>query len=123
MTSTLLLLRYGESTWSQENRRTGCEDVRLSARGIDEAKASGSATRDAGLAFDLLHSSLLRRAVATANIALDEISDEEIAELNIPTGIPLKYEVEDDLRVISTDYIGDTEAADTAADAVARKAG
>lgn len=53
----------------------------------------------------------------------DGISDEEIAELNIPTGIPLVYELGDDLRPISSRYLGDPEAAAAAAAAVARQAG
>jgi 2,3-bisphosphoglycerate-dependent phosphoglycerate mutase len=53
----------------------------------------------------------------------DGISDEDIAELNIPTGIPLVYELDDDLRKVSARYLGDPEAAAAAAAAVARQAG
>jgi 2,3-bisphosphoglycerate-dependent phosphoglycerate mutase len=53
---------------------------------------------------------------------LDGISDEQIVELNIPTGVPLVYELDDHLRPISRDYLGDPEAVRKAADAVARQA-
>jgi 2,3-bisphosphoglycerate-dependent phosphoglycerate mutase len=54
---------------------------------------------------------------------LDDISDEEITNLNIPTGIPLLYELDADLRPISSRYLGDEEAAKAAAEAVAKQAG
>ncbi|MDJ0498532.1 MAG: 2,3-diphosphoglycerate-dependent phosphoglycerate mutase [Acidimicrobiia bacterium] len=54
---------------------------------------------------------------------LDEISDEDIPSLNIPTGIPLLYELDADLRPISSRYLGDEEAAKAAAEAVAKQAG
>ncbi len=54
---------------------------------------------------------------------LDGISDEEIPDLNIPTGIPLLYELDGDLRPISSRYLGDADAAAAAAEAVARQAG
>ncbi|MDZ7727859.1 MAG: phosphoglyceromutase [Dehalococcoidia bacterium] len=54
---------------------------------------------------------------------LDGISDEDIPELNIPTGIPLVYELDDDMQRISSRYLGDPEAAEAAANAVARQAG
>jgi len=54
---------------------------------------------------------------------LDRISDEEIIDLNIPTGVPLLYELDDDFTPISSRYLGDPEAAKAAADAVARQAG
>ncbi len=54
---------------------------------------------------------------------LDGISDEAIPELNIPTGIPLVYELGEDLRPVSSRYLGDPEAAKAAAEAVARQAG
>ena len=53
---------------------------------------------------------------------LDDIDEEEIVGLNIPTGIPLVYELDDDLQPISSRYLGDEEAAAAAADAVARQA-
>lgn len=54
---------------------------------------------------------------------LDGISDEAIPELNIPTGAPLRYELDDDLSVVSSGYLGDPEAIAAAAEAVARQAG
>ena len=54
---------------------------------------------------------------------LDDVSDEDIPELNIPTGIPLVYELDDQLQPISSRYLGDAEAAQAAADAVGRQAG
>ena len=53
---------------------------------------------------------------------LDGISDDEIPSLNIPTGIPLVYELDDELRPIRSEYLGDPEAATRAAEAVARQA-
>ena len=54
---------------------------------------------------------------------LDGISDEEIPSLNIPTGIPLLYELDEDLAPVSSRYLGDAEAAKAAAEAVAKQAG
>jgi len=54
---------------------------------------------------------------------LDGLSDEAVIELNIPTGIPLLYELDDDLRPISSRYLGDPDAAAAAADAVGKQAG
>ena len=54
---------------------------------------------------------------------LDGISDDEITELEIPTGIPFRYELADDLSVISSGYLGDADAAARAAEAVAKQAG
>jgi len=54
---------------------------------------------------------------------LDGVSDEDIIDLNIPTGVPLLYELDDDFGPISNRYLGDPEAAQAAADAVARQAG
>ncbi|KEI45321.1 phosphoglyceromutase [Saccharopolyspora rectivirgula] len=71
MTGTLVLLRHGESTWNAENLFTGWVDVPLSEKGQEEAKRGGELLRDAGVLPDVLHTSLLRRAIATANIALD----------------------------------------------------
>lgn len=247
MTYTLVLLRHGESTWNEENRFTGWHDVPLSAKGSEEARAAGAMLADAGQGFDVVHTSLLRRAIQTVNLALDEmgagwlpvrrswrlnerhygalqglnkletsqkygpeqvfawrrsydtpppalewdderhprfdaryaqlapeqlpatecladvvaralpywydaivpdlragkrvligahgnslralvkhldnVSEEAISELNIPTGVPLLYELGDDLRPVSSRYLGDEEAAKAKAEAVARQAG
>jgi 2,3-bisphosphoglycerate-dependent phosphoglycerate mutase len=68
---TLVLLRHGESEWNAKNLFTGWVDVPLSAQGEDEAARAGTLLRTAGLAPDVLHTSLLRRAINTANLALD----------------------------------------------------
>jgi 2,3-bisphosphoglycerate-dependent phosphoglycerate mutase len=68
---TLVLLRHGESVWNAENLFTGWVDVPLSAKGESEARRGGELLADAGLLPDLVHTSVLRRAIATANIALD----------------------------------------------------
>ena len=242
----LVLLRHGESTWNRENRFTGWTDVDLTDRGREEAKAAGRLLKDGGYEFDLVFTSVLKRAIHTANLALDEldqlwvpvrrswrlnerhygalqglnkaetaakhgedqvkiwrrayaiappplapgdprnaardrryadvppsdlplteslkdtvarflpywneaiapqirapkrvlitahgnslralvkyldnISDQDIVELNIPTGIPLVYELGDDLKPLRHYYLGDPEAAKRAADAVAKQA-
>lgn len=70
-TYTLILLRHGESVWNLENIFTGWTDVPLSERGTAEAVASGELMADEGLTPDIVHTSLLRRAISTANLALD----------------------------------------------------
>lgn len=246
MTKTLVLLRHGQSQWNLENRFTGWVDVDLSEQGVAEAQAAGQLMKDEGLAFDVVHTSLLKRAIRTMQLAmaeadqlwvpvqrhwrlnerhygglqglnkaettakhgeeqvlvwrrsydtpppempvsdpghpvhdrryhgldarvlpgteslkltlervlpywhdaivpdlqadktvlvaahgnslramvkyLDGISDDEITGLNIPTGIPLKYTLDDDLKVIDKGYLGDAEAAKAAAEAVANQA-
>ena len=67
------LLRHGESTWNKENRFTGWTDVDLSERGLFEAHDAGRLMKDAGLTFDLAFTSVLRRAIKTLDIALDEM--------------------------------------------------
>ena len=243
----VVLLRHGESTWNKENRFTGWTDVDLSEKGREEAAAAGRLLREGGYAFDVAYTSLLKRAIRTNWMALDEldllwipverswrlnerhygalqglnksetaakhgdaqvkiwrrsydlpppplalddprhpsrdpryagllpaelpatealkqtvdrflpywtqtiapaitagrrvlitahgnslralvkyldkISDSDIVELNIPTGIPLVYELNDDLSPIRHYYLGDQEAAARAAAAVANQAG
>ena len=245
--STLVLLRHGESTWNRLNLFTGWHDVPLSATGEIEARRSGQTLREEGLWFDVVDTSVLTRAVDTANLALatlgqpwlpvdrswrlnerhygalqgldkkettelhgaeqtklwrrsydvppppitlddpehpshdrryhrlppdvlpateclkdvvarvlpywhdtivpqlragltplvvahgnslralvkhlEGISDADIAELNIPTGVPRRYELDDDLGVIAARYLGDAEAVAAAATAVAQQAG
>lgn len=241
----VVLLRHGESTWNMENRFTGWTDVDLSEKGIAEAHAAGKLLRDSGYRFDLAYTSVLKRAIRTLWIVMDEmdlmwipvirnwrlnerhygalqglnkaetaekygeaqvklwrrsystqppaleksderwpghdpryadvpeadlplteclkdtvarfvpywegtiapsvkagkkvivtahgnslralvkyldgVSDEEITELNIPTGIPLLYKLDENLRPISHTYLGDPEAAAKAAAAVANQ--
>jgi 2,3-bisphosphoglycerate-dependent phosphoglycerate mutase len=71
VTHTLILLRHGESEWNAENLFTGWVDVDLSDKGRAEALRGGEQLRDAGLLPDVVHTSLLRRAIATAAISLD----------------------------------------------------
>ncbi|MBO9552982.1 phosphoglyceromutase [Cellulomonas sp.] len=71
MTYTLVLLRHGESEWNAKNLFTGWVDVALSEKGIEEAKRGGTLLTDAGVLPDVVHTSLLRRAITTANLALD----------------------------------------------------
>ncbi len=247
MEYTLVLLRHGQSLWNLENVFTGWTDVALSEQGMAEARAAGRLMGESGLTFDVVHTSLLRRAIDTASLALDEmdlgwipvekhwrlnerhygalqglnkqqttdehgaeqvhiwrrsydtpppalaptdprhplndpryawmppelapgtecladvvdrmlpywydrivpairagrkvivvahgnslralvkhldgVSDEEITGLNIPTGIPLLYRLDEHLRPIESRYLGDPEAAAAAAAAVARQAG
>jgi len=73
MTGTLVLLRHGESTWNQLNLFTGWHDVPLSDKGTVEAAAAGRTMADAGLRFDVAHTSVLTRAVVTCNLALAEM--------------------------------------------------
>lgn len=247
MTYTLVLLRHGESTWNQENRFTGWHDVPLTEKGVAEAREAGRLMAEAGLKFGVVHTSLQRRAIQTAQLALDAmdrhwlpvrrswrlnerhygalqglnkketadrygpeqvfawrrsydtppppldwdderhprfdaryanlapdvlpateclkdvvarflpwwydaivpdlragqsvligahgnslramvkhldgVSDDDIAELNIPTGIPLVYELDNQLKPVRSGYLGDAEAAAEKAAAVARQAG
>ena len=71
MTIKLILLRHGESEWNAKNLFTGWVDVRLSASGETEAKRGGALLAERGLLPDLVHTSLLRRAIHTSQLALD----------------------------------------------------
>jgi 2,3-bisphosphoglycerate-dependent phosphoglycerate mutase len=247
MSYRLILLRHGQSTWNQENLFTGWTDVGLTEQGEDEAREAGRLIDEEGLDPNILHTSVLVRAIKTAELTLDVmgrqylpvrrswrlnerhygalqglnkkemadehgaeqvllwrrsydipppplaaederharhdpryrdlppdlvpateclkdvvvrmlpywydtvvpdllagreplvvahgnslralvkhldgISDEDIIDLNVPTGVPLLYELDDDFTPISSRYLGDPEAAQAAADAVARQAG
>ena len=68
---TLILLRHGESEWNAKNLFTGWVDVRLSAKGEAEAKRGGELLAQRNLLPDVLHTSLLRRAIQTSQLALD----------------------------------------------------
>jgi 2,3-bisphosphoglycerate-dependent phosphoglycerate mutase len=70
---TLVLIRHGESVWNRENRFTGWTDVDLSDRGRDEARKAGRLLKEQGFAFDVAHVSVLKRAVRTLWIVLDEM--------------------------------------------------
>jgi 2,3-bisphosphoglycerate-dependent phosphoglycerate mutase len=69
----LVLLRHGESTWNKENRFTGWTDVDLSEKGIAEAKKSGHLLKEEGFVFDVAFTSVLKRAIRTLWIVLDEM--------------------------------------------------
>lgn len=243
----LVLLRHGESTWNLENRFTGWTDVDLTDTGMAEAAEAGRVMAGEGLEFGIVHTSVLLRAIKTADIALekmglhwlpvtrhwrlnerhygalqglnkketaekhgpdqvlkwrrsydtpppplsrsderhpvndrrysdlppeilpgteclkdvvvrmlpywydrivpdlvqgrkpivvahgnslralvkhlDGLTDQEVVDLNIPTGIPLVYDLDGSLRAVSRRYLGDADAAAAAAAAVARQAG
>ncbi|CAB4593330.1 MAG: phosphoglyceromutase [Actinobacteria bacterium] len=72
MSSQLILLRHGESQWNALNLFTGWVDVHLSEKGITEAKRGGSLLAERNLLPDVVHTSLLRRAIHTSQLALDE---------------------------------------------------
>jgi 2,3-bisphosphoglycerate-dependent phosphoglycerate mutase len=246
MTRKLVLLRHGQSQWNLDNRFTGWVDVDITEKGAEEARAAGKLMREAGLMFDIAHTSVLKRAIRTLYTALgvmeqmwipvhkswrlnerhygklqgldkaettakygeaqvkvwrrsydvppppmddndgghpkfdrrysrldqsvlpateslkttldrvlpywhdmiapqlklgqtvlvtahgnslralykylNNVPDNDIVELNIPTGIPLLFELHDDLRVRSFRYLGDPDAAKKAAEAVANQA-
>ncbi len=69
----IVLMRHGQSTWNLENRFTGWTDVDLTELGRSEAKNAGQILRDAGFEFDLAYTSVLKRAIRTLWIALDEM--------------------------------------------------
>jgi len=69
----LVLLRHGESVWNKENRFTGWTDVDLSERGIAEAKKAGQILKEEGYTFDVAYTSVLKRAIRTLWIVLDEM--------------------------------------------------
>jgi 2,3-bisphosphoglycerate-dependent phosphoglycerate mutase len=69
----LVLIRHGESIWNQENRFTGWKDVDLSSKGVNEARTAGDLLRDEGFNFDIAYTSVLRRAIRTLQIILNEM--------------------------------------------------
>lgn len=70
---TLVLIRHGESTWNLENRFTGWTDVDLTDTGVAQAKQAGQLLKDAGYEFDVAYTSVLKRAIRTLFLALDEM--------------------------------------------------
>src|SRR5690348_13622 len=75
----LILLRHGESQWNKENRFTGWVDVDISAKGHEEANRAGKLLKETGILFDEAHTSILKRAIRTLWISLDQMD-----QMNIP---------------------------------------
>src|SRR5512139_3899749 len=71
MTYTLVLVRHGESDWNAKNLFTGWVDVDLTEKGRAEAVRAGELIKEPGILPDIVHTSLLRRAITTANLSLD----------------------------------------------------
>lgn len=69
----LVLLRHGESTWNKDNRFTGWTDIDLSERGIEEAHEAAHVLKENGFTFDIAYTSLLKRAIRTLWIVLDDM--------------------------------------------------
>ena len=101
----LILLRHGESEWNLLNQFTGWTDVDLTENGIQEAKFSAEQILKENLGNHLIvaHSNSLRAIVKI----LDKLSDEEIVSVNIPTGVPLVYQLDDNLNVTHKEYLID----------------
>src|SRR5439155_853662 len=100
----LLLLRHGQSQWNLENRFTGWIDVPLSPRGEAEARAAGGQLPDLRAGKNVLvvaHGNSLRALV----MHLDGLTREQVLELEIPTGVPLLYELADDGTVRGKRYL------------------
>jgi len=95
--ATLVLLRHGESDWNQKNLFTGWVDVDLTAKGEAEAHRGGQLLAERGLLPDVLHTSLLRRAIRTAQIALDDAA---------PVASPLIREVTPGKHRVRVDAAG-----------------
>src|SRR5438132_633531 len=132
----LVLLRHGQSTWNLENLFTGWHDVPLSEQGAAEAKESGRLMREEGLLPDVVHTSVLVRAIQTADVALAELdrtwipvrrtwrlNERQVVDLDIPTGVPRVYELRPDFSVNSWRYLGDPAEVERRAAAVKAQAG
>jgi 2,3-bisphosphoglycerate-dependent phosphoglycerate mutase len=78
----LVLVRHGESTWNQENRFTGWTDVDLTAKGEAEAREAGRLLHEAGYAFDVAYTSVLKRAIRTLWLMLDEMDQMWVPVVN-----------------------------------------
>ena len=72
----LVLIRHGESVWNKSNQFTGWTDVELSEKGVEEAHRAGRKLREEGFDFDVVHTSLLKRAIHTMNNVLFELDRE-----------------------------------------------
>ena len=78
----LVLIRHGESTWNLENRFTGWTDVPLTATGVAQARQAGRLLRDAGIEFVVAYTSVLKRALWTLWLALDEMDRSWLPVIN-----------------------------------------
>ncbi len=78
----LVLIRHGESTWNQENRFTGWTDVDLTPKGEAEARQAGRLLKEAGFDFDIAYTSVLKRAIRTLWLGLDEMDRMWIPVIN-----------------------------------------
>ena len=78
----VVLLRHGESEWNKENRFTGWTDVDLSERGRAEAREAGRLLKEGGYGFDLAYTSVLKRAIRTLWITLDELDQMWLPVIN-----------------------------------------
>ncbi len=78
----IVLLRHGESVWNKENRFTGWTDVDLSEKGREEAKEAGRVLKKGGYVFDIVFTSVLKRAIKTMEIVFDELGTKDL---------PVKY--------------------------------
>lgn len=74
----LCFLRHGQSTWNRDNRFIGWTDTPLTDQGVLEARVAGQMLAQSSIQFDEVHTSLLRRSIRTANIALMELAQEYI---------------------------------------------
>jgi 2,3-bisphosphoglycerate-dependent phosphoglycerate mutase len=75
----IVFMRHGESTWNLDNRFTGWTDVDLTEKGAKEARAAGRVLKEAGFTFDLAYTSVLKRAIRTLWLAMDEMDMAETA--------------------------------------------
>jgi 2,3-bisphosphoglycerate-dependent phosphoglycerate mutase len=78
----VVLLRHGESEWNKENRFTGWTDVDLSEKGLQEAHEAGRTLKKEGFVFDLAYTSVLKRAIKTLWVALEEMDQMWIPIIN-----------------------------------------
>jgi 2,3-bisphosphoglycerate-dependent phosphoglycerate mutase len=69
----IVLLRHGESTWNKENRFTGWTDVDLTPKGVEEARSAGKLLKQEGFVFDQAYTSVLKRAIRTLWLVLEEM--------------------------------------------------
>ena len=74
----LVLVRHGKSVWNKDNKFTGWTDVNLSEEGIEEAKEAGKKLYNAGFNFDIVYTSVLKRAIDTANLIIEEMHDNDL---------------------------------------------